>query len=474
MVRALSGNINNLAFTFSNFQITRNLAKTTGVLTITHEQSNGSQPIFKLPVELLCDIFAKYIEDERAPVHRDSPLPLVSYHCRGDPMVLGQVCSTWRDIALNMPSLWSTILIDKPKWSQLNRTKIWLERSRSSQLTLSVVTDYDPDHGGISASRKILSLFASHITRWHKIDFRLSRDMLKFLHDILSPASRCTELAAVSLYMYPVRPPAPIWEDASVSGVWSIVYSSPTLRKVTWNDDRAFKLAKNTPFSQLTHLDINLFVAVDEILEVLAQCYRAEEITIRTFEKPSLDCQLTSPIVLPYLRTFKLYSSIALAPLYASMTFGSLETLLISYDGSATSTIGDVPALSDCLERSSSRLSAFILHDRKSSEETIVQYLSMPSLASLKYLECGGQLSQKAVNFLNRKDLSNGPLIMPALETLLMSTFDGIMDSELKGLVLPRWNGAEGSPFGKLGRLQKFSLTSSNCVVSNRSFPANC
>jgi len=474
MVRALSGNINNLAFTFSNFQITRNLAKTTGVLTITHEQPNGNQPIFKLPVELLCDIFAKYIEDERAPVHRDSPLPLVSYHCRGDPMVLGQVCSTWRDIALNMPSLWSTILIDKPKWSQLNRTKIWLERSRSSQLTLSVVTDYDPDDREISASRKILSLFASHITRWHKIDFRLSRDVLKFLHDILSPASRCNELAAVSLYMYPVRPPAPVWEDASVSEVWSIVYSSPTLRKVTWSDDRAFKLAKNTPFSQLTHLEISLFVSVGEILEVLAQCYRAEEITIRTFEKPSLDCQLTPPIILPYLRTFKLYSSIALAPLFASMTFGSLETLLISYDGSAMSTIGDVPALSDCLERSSSRLSAFILHDDKSSEESIVRYLSMPGLASLKLLECGGQLSQKTVNLLNRKDLSNNPLIMPVLETLLIDTFDGVTDSELMGLALSRWNGADGRLLGKVGQLRRFFLTSSNCVVSHRTFLANC
>ncbi|KAJ6482345.1 hypothetical protein C8R47DRAFT_1218015 [Mycena vitilis] len=109
-------------------------------------------PVYTLPDELIADIFT---------------------HVR-DPMLVAQVCRTWRETALHFPSLWSCILL------RLSRTR--LEKNwalvetfmlRSGGLLLSLSLKYGPDDEG-----------SSH----------LGTKFVDFLHDLANTHSRLEHL----------------------------------------------------------------------------------------------------------------------------------------------------------------------------------------------------------------------------------------------------------------------------------------
>ncbi|KAJ3506243.1 hypothetical protein NLJ89_g6981 [Agrocybe chaxingu] len=62
-------------------------------------------PIRRLPLELLIKIFCLTTRGQQAPPHYDRP-----------PMVICQVCTLWRNIALKDPFLWTDITFDYPVW----------------------------------------------------------------------------------------------------------------------------------------------------------------------------------------------------------------------------------------------------------------------------------------------------------------------------------------------------------------------
>ena len=103
-------------------------------------------PIDQLAVELLCDIFDKFIEEERLVEKPDDATRLlISDNCHSDPMVLGQVCSSWREVALGYTNLWRNILILNPKESQVYLTRQWLKRARRAPLNLAIRITKDGD-----------------------------------------------------------------------------------------------------------------------------------------------------------------------------------------------------------------------------------------------------------------------------------------------------------------------------------------
>ncbi|KAF7309299.1 hypothetical protein MIND_00300200 [Mycena indigotica] len=116
-----------------------------------------------LPYELLVQIFTSCL-----PLHRRiEPDPKTA------PMVLTQVCATWRDLALSMPELWRAIrlyLHETNSDTMVALLELWL--SRSAQLTVSLcIRSYvsGPIPSGLQAALASCSL------RWERIelDFRL-------------------------------------------------------------------------------------------------------------------------------------------------------------------------------------------------------------------------------------------------------------------------------------------------------------
>jgi len=94
---------------------------------------NATAPHSKLPPEMLAEIFEHYVSD---------PIVIRSKNTPGavSPLVLSQICSTWRAVAMGTPTLWNKVLIKCDDWQDakqlIDRAHKFLERSGSSLLTL--------------------------------------------------------------------------------------------------------------------------------------------------------------------------------------------------------------------------------------------------------------------------------------------------------------------------------------------------
>ncbi|KAJ7161792.1 hypothetical protein C8R43DRAFT_1233406 [Mycena crocata] len=99
-------------------------------------------PVLTLPNEIISEIFLHCVSSAR--IDHDPSPPKA-------PLLLGQICHLWREIALSTPSLWNTITLDLVNVdayeSQLHLLYMWLTRSRASPLTISLFyrNPEDPD-----------------------------------------------------------------------------------------------------------------------------------------------------------------------------------------------------------------------------------------------------------------------------------------------------------------------------------------
>ncbi|KAJ7207679.1 hypothetical protein C8J57DRAFT_1734148 [Mycena rebaudengoi] len=118
-------------------------------------------PVLTLPAEITSKIFTHFL-----PIY-----PLCSL-ITGllSPMLLGQICRQWRDIALGTPRLWSAIEIeihsdDPDRFSaRVDLLRAWLIRSKTCPLSLSVQIDRVPEHRSVSL-RHLTDTVLIHSTR---------------------------------------------------------------------------------------------------------------------------------------------------------------------------------------------------------------------------------------------------------------------------------------------------------------------
>ncbi|KAK7028412.1 hypothetical protein R3P38DRAFT_2936300, partial [Favolaschia claudopus] len=95
------------------------------------ELNSLRDPISRLPLELSSQIFLQCLPE-------DPPKPAA----HSVPMLLLNICSAWRDIALSMPDLWTTIYLDRP---QIQTLELWGSRARGHALCIHIHTALDFD-----------------------------------------------------------------------------------------------------------------------------------------------------------------------------------------------------------------------------------------------------------------------------------------------------------------------------------------
>ena len=115
-------------------------------------------PIRMVPCEILRRIFSLICEDNSSTIGpNDICIP---------PLTLSRVCSTWRDIVMDYPALWSNLSVTIPFAPNAVRSchgalRIALERSGTHPLNFSVFI-----HGHQTPDRSTLALLASSCSRW--------------------------------------------------------------------------------------------------------------------------------------------------------------------------------------------------------------------------------------------------------------------------------------------------------------------
>jgi hypothetical protein len=214
-------------------------------------------------------------------------------------LVLTHVCSRWRQIALSMPFLWSTICVSNMNGDEvpfnLCRPNVehvmheWFSRAASVPRTLSIA---------IGPSNKedlipINTILASYLFR--RLSVSEKRTASEPLIDLPNQALECLEDSNVE------RSSVKFPHDGKLSN-----FRSLSLRYVS---RRGFqRLSVGIPWSQLRHLTLSRFcISSDLLFNVLKQCSYLEYCNIECL---ALDLPALEPFVnitLPNLQSFRFY-----------------------------------------------------------------------------------------------------------------------------------------------------------------------
>ncbi|KAF8815109.1 hypothetical protein BYT27DRAFT_7199591 [Phlegmacium glaucopus] len=347
-------------------------------------QHNASLPINQLPIELLCDIFSKFLEDDREhPDYTPAPGPLVSFYSRADPTILGQVCSWWRKVALSTPALWSNIFLSQPSMSQIPRIHLWLQRAANNPLNLAIEEPRKRGTHDATALHQILSAFISRLELWKTVEFLLPADALGSLGVI--------KLESASLHLSTKRRQDQASTKLSIDAIWRVFHSSPVLRRVTWWGVYSGEIPNHAPWATITHILLEHEFGVETLIDLLSLCPQIQDISVFRLSIPTTDVHKS-------LHAFTLDAEVETGPLFHRLTLPSLRSLRIHHRYVDEHFPRDYSEFQSLLARSSCSLERFIFCDHTIDEITLNDYLTSPCLRSVKYLEMVSSRWSNALN----------------------------------------------------------------------------
>ncbi|KAJ7160012.1 hypothetical protein C8R43DRAFT_846716, partial [Mycena crocata] len=185
-------------------------------------------PIFDLPTEIMSHLFLHCLPDSKSYPH---PSSLEA------PLLLGQICQQWRNIAIATPGLWQSISLTDPR--SLDGFYSWLSRSGQHPLNL------DLSCADASIARDMLAACIPHIHRWQNVDLAFPLWTLKGLQIPLAAGAPLLRQFSVSSR----RPYA-----TEVDAMPMPLVKAPLLREATIGTYPSLKF--DLPWQQLTRLTL--------------------------------------------------------------------------------------------------------------------------------------------------------------------------------------------------------------------------
>ncbi|KAJ3510319.1 hypothetical protein NLJ89_g4746 [Agrocybe chaxingu] len=392
----------------------------------TLRDHNAMQPISRLPIELLCDIFTAYVDDPTR-YRVDRPTPLVSRVSNADPTLLGQVCSHWRTVAINLPNLWSSIFIEKPAKTHIYLTQIWLERAAGQPLNITL---WDSDD--LQSMGCILTALASYSQFWKRLELRLPLDLVPHFWNLTKFPRICDmlgtleimPLGAVSpqLQQYDIGNPG--WDRRYLRDIWSFFYTSPALHDIIWIGRFDDFLHDKTPYDQLQTVRLHSnqqYLDVQDAVGFIARFPKLHHLNTGvsfTSQHLSFKSSLpTAPVVMEHLHTLYLWARVSLSFAFSHLTLPALKDLTIC-SMSGGDLLLDHLTLKEFFHRSKCRLERLVYADDKLTNDDLNALLLLPELQSLRSLECTAKIQDSTIRALLARQSDGSSSILPLLESI--------------------------------------------------------
>ena len=335
-------------------------------------------PHKKLPPEILAEIFRYCVP---CPVY----LPPKLHEA---PLLLCQICSFWRSVALHTPTLWNNIearcYISYDRL--LEMVKTWFSRSGTFAPLAIDIGPYRWCRRSFLVPELVDELIIPYINRFRKISISLPTTLLQPLLRLPTGSAALLEHFQLDLTDDDI-----CWleDDVLRNGPVTFFNSASHLRIARFKsslsnlqDPRIFSL----PWIQLTDLHFHgIFLPPDTCYAVLRQCANLVACTLGIFSRNRNQITATPNIVLPNLREFSLCvkRDITYAPFLQPFVFTVLRMLKLSTEhASGMSSLA--LAFASLSARSWFNLEVFILDGvRISSADVTFILTNMPSLVEL-------------------------------------------------------------------------------------------
>ncbi|RDB14692.1 hypothetical protein Hypma_016507 [Hypsizygus marmoreus] len=335
-------------------------------------------------------------------------------------MLLCQVCSYWRQVALSVAVLWSSfdfVLTYETKWSHVALLQRWLTRSRTHPISFSLI----PTRRA-AALRK--ALFAN-VQRWRHIQFRLDAELGQDFLKI--DAEQAHLLERVSMTIDPRN-----WEDERLP---SILASFPCLHHLQWTGKYIPATFVNTLWPRLSHIKlVACVISTSDFLALLSHCPTVEHIEAHRPLK-SLGSPPAGPsITVPNLQSLAFWADDP-GEILDNLTLPCLRSL-------TTQPPRDPKALQRLDYRSSCKLEAFEMTDYGLTDDDALLYLRLPCMQSLRSLKLGsGAVTDRLVELLTWNPSSHADRVcaLPRLTHLTLNMWK-TTDGKVGEMISSRWH----------------------------------
>ncbi|RDB27065.1 hypothetical protein Hypma_005017 [Hypsizygus marmoreus] len=420
-------------------------------LFATHGNSSlAAQPpslINRIPIEVLGEIFNQCLKNpdvsmEYMRERRVTNSPSSSI----DPMTLAQVCQHWRVVALSMPVLWSSIYITSPCWGHLRLTRVWLDRSGTCPLDIQLVQQQRSglimDH---AVTHELITLLITQIHRWRSISFhlweRIPSSLSQISHNFL------TQLESVTVLVSMKQPS----ENAHLDNMWRAAHAAPTLREVHWDRDYLATMPSHIPWNQLTVVCLHAILPMPSLMNILHSCQNVVNLDVHIHEISPIP---PTPATLPHLRRLSIWSGCPFNLFLDHLTLPQISSLdlIRSYDPIIPE---ECTSLNNLLTRSDRYLSNLLFSDEQHKDNggSIVAFLGLPRMSSLKDLEILSPAGEQVMHALTCESEPSHEVLLPRLEKLCLARCHTTPDI-LSNMVLSRKVAADG----KVSRLRYLEI----------------
>lgn len=269
-----------------------------------------------LPPEILGEIFKAYIASPSdSLIWEDGTV--TSAPTGDSPMILGQICSYWRSVVLEMPTLWSSIFVEYPAPYHVDLVQMWLDRAGSCPLNLVLRDWVDSGNRGCSeGTEAIMKMFVERSKSWKSIDFVIELRDSSILDSLGWDACPILESASVC---------ARYWNREVLGTFWEKLHRSPLLRCVDWY--RTFKggLPAHAPWAQLRHIKTMSTLSDEDVVFILQACPELSSLDI--YYTSSMSLPPSTPIIHDRLDTLILNLVSDSTPLFDHISLPALQTL---------------------------------------------------------------------------------------------------------------------------------------------------
>lgn len=244
-----------------------------------------------------------------------------TYTPEPNPLILGSICSRWRRIAWETPTLWASLnLYISPKnyESQILLLDEWISRSGDLPLLIALSSDDEHAWSEPDAAMAAVEVIKKYASRWRSLHLQLPTICYASL-----PGPETVLPLLLALHIDPVGGQTERRHKVDMSHTPQIKHLGLSCVYLT---SMVFQ------FDQVTHLCLQSFY-VDECLKVLSQSPQVVDCTLKSFIEGDDGHSLPdSPVILPALKTLKLdnMKDIPIGSLLQSIRIPSAITLTYS------------------------------------------------------------------------------------------------------------------------------------------------
>ncbi|KDQ51328.1 hypothetical protein JAAARDRAFT_41177 [Jaapia argillacea MUCL 33604] len=422
----------------------------------------------RLPPELLSEIFICCLP---VPTYDLNPL----YTRRGEaPLLVSQICRSWRHVALSCPALWSSFRwtvypsgSDKSWENGVSVVQEWLRRSGGRPLSIGL--DWDERKNDIlswsesdeftltNSSINCIDIIAPHAPRWKRIDLNLPTQAFARLRHI-GPVPLLEKLT-----LYDIGLPGRGYESFYPND-WTdfppFITIAPCLRALRFIIPIPVTQAV-LPWHQLTQLILEnprIGLGVNTCLAILSQCTKLVECEV-VLHQPSLADSIELPpnsFILPDLEELTIYTTVDISPFFAKLVLPKLASIHLNNGDIDTPWTNraflDLIARSSCVLESLKFARAF-----QSDSDALECFQQIPSLERVD-IEAGWEdrvITDYLLGCLTVDEWVEGddgsPVseeVAPNMEALTIRGTVYCMEEALSAMIRSRWD-----PTGTCGRV---------------------